>query len=315
VRGDRIRYGVIVRIRDRPRLAQRVLGLVRRLPVRGVRSRLARWFSWLLVDELPAQLEVRTIAGTLAVDTRDTVGRVLAVAGEWEPHVTRAFLRSLRPGDVCLDVGAHVGYYTLLASKAVGRHGHVYAFEPAPGVYRVLSRNLERSGVANVTALNVAAGASEGSAVLYEGPGGGSGNSSLSPRLLETPHMGRAEQYTPVEVEVRPVDALVPPDMFSRVRMIKVDVEGYEVEAICGLEDILAEGAPVSLIVELSPEWSEDDPARFVEKLCERHGLNAFRLVNEYSLDGYFPTRIEPATRLDEIPAGRCDLLLVRGRG
>ena len=116
-----------------------------------------------------------------------------------------------------------------------------------------------------------------------------------------------------MQVRIEAVDALVPREAFDRVRMIKVDVEGYEVEAIRGLEHILDLGAPISLIVELSPEWSLEDPARFVEGLCRKHRLTPFRLTNEYTLDGYFPTRIEHPARIDEIPAERCDLLLVRG--
>ena len=244
--------------------------------------------------------------------TEDAVGRVLAAAGEWEPHVTHAFRGALAPGDVCLDVGAHIGYYTLLASKLVGPRGRVYAFEPSPRAHAELAANVARNAATNVIALNVAAGAEPGTAILYEGPGG-SGNSSLSPRLLESPHAGRAEEYTPVEVTVATLESLVPRDAFRRGRMIKVDVEGYEVEALRGLERILDEGARVALVVELSPEWSAEAPAQFVEALCRRHRLTAFLLVNEYTFDGYFPDRIEPPVRIHEIPSERCDLLLVRG--
>lgn len=301
------------RLGGRRRLVAGLFAVIRLLPVRGIRARLYRSVSWPLTVHLSPPVEVRTPGGTMIVDTRDSIGRVLAIAGEWEPHVTQAFRRRLAPGDVCVDVGAHVGYYTLLASKLVGRHGHVYAFEPSPRTFPQLEANLARNEAANVTAVNVAAGAGEGSAVLYEAPSHSSGASSLSAQMLESPDVGRAEDYAPVQVRVGAVDALVPREAFGRVRLIKVDVEGYEVEALGGIEGLLAEGAPVSLIVELTPAWSVEDPARFVEGLCRRHGLSAFQLVNEYTLDGYFPTRIEPPAQLVEIPAGRCDLLLVRG--
>ena len=96
------------------------------------------------------------------------------------------------------------------------------------------------------------------------------------------------------------------------MRMVKVDVEGYEVEALRGVERILAVGASIAVIVELSPEWSLEPPAPFVEDLCRRHGLTPYRLVNEYSLEGYFPARIQPPVPIDVIPSGRCDLLLAR---
>ncbi len=308
----RLRDGLVDRLRSRPGLAERVVRLPRLVPSRSARAKLYRTFSWPVLDHLRPQLEISSVGGKLVVDTGDVVGRVLTASGVWEPHVTEAFRARLGPGDVCVDIGAHIGYYTLLASKLVGPGGKVYAFEPSPGAFRALEQNLVRNGVTNVMPLNVAAGAHGSTGTLYELAEGSSGNSSLSPRLLESPHAGTADEYTPVEVEICAADSRVPPDEFARVRMIKVDVEGYEVEALRGVERILAVGAPIAVIVELSPEWSLDPPAPFVEGLCRRHGLTPYRLVNEYSLDGYFPARIQPPVPIDAVPAERCDLLLVR---
>ncbi len=308
----RLRDSLVGVLRSRPRLAERVIVLPRLVPVRSVRSTLYRAFSWPLIDQLRPRLEVSSIGGKLVVDTGDVVGRVLTVSGVWEPHVTDAFRRRLAAGDICVDIGAHIGYYTLLASKLVGPGGRVYSFEPSPAAYKALEQNLARNRATNVTALDVAAGAGESWGTLYELAAGSSGNSSLSPRLLESPHAGTVDEYAAVEVEICAVDTRVPADELGRVRLIKVDVEGYEVEALRGVERILAAGATISVIVELSPEWSLESPASFIEDLCRRHRLTPYRLVNEYTLDGYFPARLEPPARIDAIPSERCDLLLVR---
>ena len=126
-------------------MAARVVRLPRLTPSPRLRSTLYRSFSWPLIDHLRPELEVSAIGGKLLVDTRDVVGRVLTASGVWEPHITEAFRTCLAAGDVCVDIGAHVGYYTLLASRLVGPSGRVYAFEPSPGVYRALERNLERT--------------------------------------------------------------------------------------------------------------------------------------------------------------------------
>lgn len=308
----RLRDRLVGSLRRRPRLAERVVVLPRLVPARSARATLYRAFSWPLIDHLRPRLEVSSLGGNLEVDTGDVVGRVLTASGVWEPHVTDAFRRQLSVGDICIDIGAHIGYYTLLASKLVGAGGRVYSFEPSPTVYRALEKNLERNGATNVTALNVAAGARESSGTLYELAAGSSGNSSLSPRLLGSPHGGTVDEYAPVEVEICAVDSRVPANEQRRVRLIKADVEGYEVEALRGVERILAAGAPIAVIVELSPEWSLEDPASFIEDLCRRHRLTPYRLANEYSLAGYFPARIERPERIDAIPSDRCDLLLVR---
>jgi len=91
------------------------------------------------------------------VDTRD---RVIAthLLGEriWEPSETAAFLTHAREGMCVFDVGANIGYYTLLAARAVGPSGRVYAFEPEPHNYELLTRNVAENGFTNVRPVNAA---------------------------------------------------------------------------------------------------------------------------------------------------------------
>jgi hypothetical protein len=132
-------------------------------------------------------LEVPVYGGSrMTVDTSDLIGQVLAVSGVWEPHITAAFRELLASGDVCVDVGAHIGYFSLLASRLVGPHGHVYALEPAPATYAALRSNLELNGVTNVTALRVAAGDREREGLLHEDRPGNTGASSILPRPQRT---------------------------------------------------------------------------------------------------------------------------------
>jgi FkbM family methyltransferase len=105
----------------------------------------------------------------MRVRTDDMIGRVLAISGVWEPNVTAVFSGALAPGVVCLDIGAHIGYHTLLASKLVGSRGHVYAFEPSPESYRRLRANVDLNGLRNVTTAQLAVGEEERRAVLYMG--------------------------------------------------------------------------------------------------------------------------------------------------
>lgn len=305
--------GLAARLSRRPALARRLLPLPRLAPT-ALRSRLYHVFSWPLGEHLRGQHEISTAGGRMLVETEAPFGRVLAVSGVWEPHVTAAFRGRLMAGDVCIDVGAHAGYYSLLASRLVGPGGHVYALEPAARLFRALSSNLARNGCANVTALQVAAGETGGTAILHEAPGPSPLTSSLSPRMLVDPHGGRAEEFVASRVTVVTVEDVVPRELWPRVRAIKIDVEGYEVEVLRGLERLLAVARPVAVFVETSPEWSSEDPAAFLTELCTRHALTAHLLRNEYTLDGFFPRRIEPPARVAEIPPGRRDLMLVGGR-
>jgi FkbM family methyltransferase len=298
-----------------PALARLLLPLPKLVPVRSLRYRPYRSFSWPLCEGLREQLTARTVAGKLLVDPRAPLGRVLAVSGRWEPHVTAQFCASLGPGDVCVDVGAHIGYYTLLASRRVGASGHVYAVEASPRVFRVLSWNLRRNAQTNVSAFHAAAGASSGSGVLYEAPGPNASTSSMSPRMLEAPHGAPADEFAPTVVRIVALDDLVPVDAHHRVRVVKVDVEGYEVEVLSGMRSLLRAGGDISVFVELSPEWASEDPASFLERFCVEHALTPLRITNDFSLEGFFPGRVEPPEPLERIPSERCDLVLVRRRG
>src|SRR5262249_39319854 len=78
----------------------------------------------------------------IEVDDRDMVGREILRQGCWEWGTFRFLEEWLRPGMTAIDAGAHIGQYVMLASTRLGARGHVHCFEPHPGLYRVLRRNL-----------------------------------------------------------------------------------------------------------------------------------------------------------------------------
>ena len=299
-------------LRRHPRNLAWLLEAVRLVRHEASRARLYRSFSWPLVQAIDVRLTVATPGGPMEVDTGDALGRVIAVSGIWEPNATAIVRRVLAPGDVFVDLGAHTGYYTLLAAHIVGADGHVFAFEPSPARYRELLANLSRSTATNVSAFDVGAGSGDGTATLYEAPRPNTSASTLSAGALARPAVATRDEFRPVTVKVVAAESLLPPDVLERVRMVKVDVEGYEIEAIQGMELVLAARAPLAVLVEISPAWS-GEASVWVERLCARHGLEPWLVSNEYTLAGYFPARLQPPVPLASIPHDRCDLLLVRG--
>jgi FkbM family methyltransferase len=309
----RVQYLVVRHLRRRASHAPIFFRLVRLAPWGALRVRLFRSFAWPVAADLGTRLEVPTDGGAMVVDTSDLLGRVVAVSRVWEPNITDVFRRTLRDGDVCVDVGAHVGYYTLLASRLVGPRGHVYAIEPSARNVEMLRSSIALNSAANVTVFEVAAAAGDGTAVLFEAPCANTGASSLSQRAVDTPAVGSTRDFAPTMVSVRAVADLVPSDLWGRVRLVKVDVEGYELEVLEGLEPLLALGSPIALIVEVSPEWTTESPGESLEQLRVRHGFTVWRLFNDYTLEGLFPLRAAPPRRVRTIPNERCDLLFDRG--
>jgi FkbM family methyltransferase len=244
----------------------------------------------------------------MRVDTAEVTGRTIAVTGEWEPHVTDVFPRLLSPGDVCIDVGAHIGYYTLLASRLVGPRGHVYAIEPASTAYAALQHNLELNEVSNVTALNIAAGASDGRGVLFDGPPGNAGQASMQ----EPPNVSDDLSARSSEVDVLGIVSVVAPEHHSRVTLVKIDVEGFEFEVLRGLEPLLDNGAQPAVLMELHPAlWAGRDPMYF-EEFCARHSLEVVPL---FERDRPMPVKLRDARTFSvDLLDARQDVLLT-GRG
>jgi FkbM family methyltransferase len=293
----------------RPQLAVRVLRLPAAVPFRWLRARLYRSFSWRLGLHLQTEADV-TIAGgsRMRVPTDDMIGRVIAISGEWEPNVTAAIRRCLSPGDVCLDIGAHVGYYTLLASRLVGSKGHVYAFEPSPESYPRLRANIELNSVRNVTTARLAVSDEERRAVLYVGASYNTGITTLDPIFA-------AKSTTPLRetmVDAGPVTSVMRSEDLARVRVIKIDVEWHEIEVLRSLVPIFDLGHALSVLVEFTPRRAAPDAPHQFAELCETHGFTVYEVPNGYSLEKLFPGRLEGPRSIEALPGKQCDLLLVR---
>lgn len=160
--------------------------------------------------------------------------------GYWEYWLTRHFAQVIRPGDTVIDIGANLGYYTMLAADLVGETGRVVAIEPNPEVFRRLSASVSVNGfAARVSARNVAlAGPGESGERPFFVPSGEPKNG----RFL-APHEDRerlARCGTLGKVALGRLD----PDDFQRVDFIKIDVEGAELAVLSHLRPILDKFRP-----------------------------------------------------------------------
>jgi FkbM family methyltransferase len=215
----------------------------------------------------------------MRVDTSEVTGRMLATSGIWEPHVTAVFRERLRPGDVCLDIGANVGYFTLLAARLVGPSGHVHAFEPEPTNADQLEAHIRSNGLQNVTVHRVAVGVESGTGALHQT------RPASNPKAWTL--IGRPDETTeregggaPTMVTIAPLDAVVPLDDWSRVRLVKIDVDGAEVEVLASLDPLVARGARPDVVVELHPGMRKEVLSAVVS-FARSHGLSMFEVVDE----------------------------------
>ena len=156
--------------------------------------------------------------------------------GTYGPDEVPNFLELIKPGDTVFDIGAHVGYFTLLASRIVGRGGRVVAFEPLPVNLAYLRRHKNVNRRRNVDILPVAVGQREGQMALEFRSGTGRG------RLTTDGTAGH------IHVRVVNLDALWERGALPEPDVIKMDVEGAECEALRGASRLLARCRPVILL-------------------------------------------------------------------
>ena len=166
------------------------------------------------------------------------------LTGNWERDTVRLFERTLRPGDVVLDLGAHVGYFTLIAARCVGAEGRVYAFEPEPSNYRLLQSNVVRNGYRHVITVPLAVSDRSGTAELRT-----SGLDNGQHSLYAT---GRPERRRQLVRTIRLAEFLAT-EGIARVDWIKMDLEGAEEAALRGLGTWLQECPALRMVLEFCP--------------------------------------------------------------
>ncbi|MCB9647849.1 MAG: FkbM family methyltransferase [Deltaproteobacteria bacterium] len=159
--------------------------------------------------------------------------------------VLEALVRACRAGDVVLDIGANVGLYAVRMARAVGESGRVYAFEPNPETFAVLEEHARLNRVPQVRPQALAAGAEASTAVLQ-----GIGSDDVGKCSLRSGEAGIAV----ASVRVVTVDDFYRDQGLERVDLIKVDVEGFEPEALQGAQRTIEAHWPL-LCLELSPQW------------------------------------------------------------
>lgn len=196
------------------------------IPRNSLIGKLLRWPLRLL----PAEMKVPVLQGPMK-GMRWIVGS--GDHGYWlgsyEIAIQHRLVRALDAGDTFLDVGAHVGFYTLLGARMVGPQGHVYAFEPLPDNQAFVERHVTMNGLENVTLMPLAISDRSGIASF------GAGVSTST---------GRIDLTGDLEVKTSSLDELLMAGTIEPPDTLKIDVEGAEVQVLEGAANVLQEHRP-----------------------------------------------------------------------
>jgi FkbM family methyltransferase len=206
------------------------------------------------------------------VDARDMgIAPHLIMDGFWESWVTRLLGNIVKPGHVCLDVGANFGYFSILMSELAGTSGRTIAFEPNPRVASLLKSTAFVNGNKFEVA-QVAVSDKNGEAIFTvtdKELGGGTIQKN-------TPGANRS-QYT---VPTISIDELVNSKGIKKVDIVKIDVEGVEPLVFAGMEKTIAANPGIQIIVEYTPSIYAD-ARQFTEYLFSRFNVQQISDVDE----------------------------------
>lgn len=200
---------------------------------------------------------------------------------DFEPGREDDILQRFNPveGQVVIDVGAHIGRYTLLSSKLVGPSGRVIAVEAHPYNFQMLKRNLDLNNMTNVTPFNCAAYSEDGSSLNLFLPGEDHGKT-----IYNTVMGKRATTEKSLSIPALKMDSIVRQAGIeeSQVNWIKIDVEGAEYEVLKGAQNILSKSGNLSLLVEIHNLQN----GNFYSEIMDLLAQNEFRIVYEQIYDG-----------------------------
>ena len=192
---------------------------------------------------LGTEIAVRTDYGYLLVPLEDEALLLTMIesAGRLEPGTLSVLLSLLEPGDLMLDVGANIGTLCLPAARQVGTTGRIIAFEPTPRSASVLRRSLALNALENrVEVIQCAVGETEAL-----------GQFTISASTTHNSLVAPEEGGEQIEVTIRPLDSCVASGQL--VSLIKLDVEGAELQAWRGMGRIISENPDLAVIVEFGP--------------------------------------------------------------
>lgn len=201
----------------------------------------------------------------LYIDLADRIiSSKLLQYGYWEKGLTDLVGRIIKPGMTAIDIGAHIGYYSVLFSQLVQPGGKVFSFEPEPYNFSLLKKNIEINKINNCIIENKAISDIDNKLKLYLDPDNFGGHSATS----------RGNPNNFIEVEALPLDDYFK-DKDTHVDFIKIDIEGGEYSALDGAKDIIRKNPDLIMVLELNPEQmnvSKISPGSFLKKI-RSHGF------------------------------------------
>jgi FkbM family methyltransferase len=227
---------------------------------------------------------------TLQVDASDIVGKHIYYFGIWEPKLTYWIQHRLCPGDIFIDIGANIGYYSLLASRLVGNSGKVISIEALPQIFDLLESNLKKNGVCNVRTINTAAWDKQEKVKIFTRQEGATGVTTL---MAEWANQWHLQQQ--LEVDAKPLSVILTTEEIRNARLMKIDVEGAEWHVISEMKSWLSQTREdFEITIEISRRMMQTQGVSLndILHLFAEFGFQAYQIQNNYLASTYIQNDI-----------------------
>jgi FkbM family methyltransferase len=217
-----------------------------------------RWLQTLLMRIRPAPLAallkralrtgrtvIDTTHGRFWVDPFSNLGTTLCRHGSYEPMMQKTLETYLTSGSTFVDLGANEGYFTVIGAKQCGADGRVLAIEPQQRLLPVIAENLRLNGVTWASVANIVITDTPGTATIHLAPDTNTGASGL--------HRTAKYRLPTQQVAARTLGQVLDDERLAHVDLMKVDVEGFEYEALLGSPEVFKQRRVRALALELHP--------------------------------------------------------------
>lgn len=187
--------------------------------------------------------KIESVGGTMYLDNTDMAVSGALALGKFELFETEVFSKAIGPGMNIVDIGAHIGYYTLIAAKRSGPTGKVFAFEPEPRNFSLLSKNVSANKNDTVTVINTALSDSSGTRDLFlEKYNKGHHSFATNDHATET-----------IKVKTLTLDEALKQFGSPKIDVLKIDIEGAEPIVLRGMKETIARSPNIIIFTEVYP--------------------------------------------------------------
>ena len=264
-------------------------------PFRGS-SRLINLISKIFIPKPKGPSLVHTIYGfdIICMDPVNDKGveKPLYLTGTYEAGTLSVVDKCLREEDIFIDVGANIGLMSIFSSGVIGSKGKVYSFEPVLETFTILKKNIEINKIRNINAFNIGISDSKGKSFIYTNPYAGKGSSSF----IKPPDQSESKEY---EIIIETLDEFLISHHLTNIRMVKIDVEGWELHVLRGAESLIRGSQAPIICIECSKlTGSNNDPGDIYSYIIELNNYMIYKLEKGKGI----PSKLIKITDASELP-------------